>query len=170
MKARLALAALLVATLVATAAGACAAEPAGTIAVVVAKERHGDLRLEDLALIYRRKKLVWDDGSRIHPVNLPAANPLRRQFSVTVLGAEVEALEAYWNDQYFHGIAPPFVLASDEAVLRFVEQTPGAIGYLGYCAVAGRARIVLALDERGVVSDEHAAASCVRHPGPPAAH
>lgn len=164
MKARRALWSIALAALLG--GGARAAEPVGVIAVVVAKEQRGGVGLEELALIYRRKKLVWDDGSRIHPVNLPAAHPLRRQFSVAVLGAGVEALESYWNDQYFHGIAPPFVLASDEAVLRFVEQTPGAIGYLGYCAVAGRARIVLALDEHGVVAEERAAAACSRRGEP----
>jgi hypothetical protein len=42
-------------------------------------------------------------------------------------------MERYWNEQYFKGISPPFVLSSMEAVRRFVASTPGAIGYVLDC-------------------------------------
>ena len=77
---------------------------------------------EDLDRIYRRKKLYWGNGEKIIPVNLPVAHPLRRSFSRLVLGALPAELEAYWNEQYFHGISPPYVLASEEAVVQFVSH------------------------------------------------
>jgi ABC-type phosphate transport system substrate-binding protein len=100
---------------------------------------------EELASIYGRKKLFWENGARIIPVNLPAAHPLRRSFSRLVLGAPPEAMAAYWNAQYFHGIAPPYVLASEEAVLQFVATTPGAIGYVSASAVNRQVRVLLTL-------------------------
>ncbi len=100
---------------------------------------------EELASIYGRKKLFWENGARIIPVNLPAAHRLRRSFSRLVLGALPEAMAAYWNAQYFHGIAPPYVLASEEAVLQFVATTPGAIGYVSASAVNRQVRVLLTL-------------------------
>jgi hypothetical protein len=131
------------------------------IAVVLAEAAPvRTLGLSDLALIYRRKQLFWKDGTKVNPVNLPVNNASRRMFSQVVLGATPEDLERYWNDMYFHGISPPYVLSSDEAVLRFVAQTPGAIGYVSYCSVAGRARVALILSVSGPVSEEAARASC----------
>jgi hypothetical protein len=100
---------------------------------------------EELARIYRRQTLFWKDGARVIPVNLPANHPLRRSFSRLVLGALPEDLATYWNEQYFHGISPPYVLASEEAVLQFVAATPGAIGYVNTTAVNGPVRVLLSL-------------------------
>lgn len=103
------------------------------------------LSKEELALIYRRKKLFWGDGARVIPVNLPASHSLRRSFSHLVLGVLPEDLEAYWNVQYFHGIAPPYVLTSEEAVLQFVATTPGAIGYVSATTVNAQVQVLLYL-------------------------
>jgi len=87
----------------------------------------------DVARIYERKQSFWPDGQRIHPVNLPPADPLRQRFSLAILGQPPEALVAYWRERYFHGVLPPHVLASENAVRLFVESTPGAIGYVSGC-------------------------------------
>ncbi len=88
---------------------------------------------ESVSLIFRRKQNYWENGTRIQPVNLPPAHPLRRSFSQTILGHLPEELEDYWREMYFHGVLPPHVLASEEAVVLFVNATPGAIGYVSGC-------------------------------------
>jgi ABC-type phosphate transport system substrate-binding protein len=103
------------------------------------------LSRDELALIYKLKKRFWDDGEHIHPVNLSAGHPLRRAFSAQVLGRSPEELEGYWRDQYFHGVLPPYVLASEEAVIRFVARTPGAIGYISHCQADQRVVVVMRL-------------------------
>lgn len=100
---------------------------------------------DELALVYRRQKTLVD-GTRVQPVNLPAAHPLRRWFSQQVLGQPPEAMEGYWRDLYFNGVVPPFVLASEEAVIRFVASTPGAIGYVSACPGDKRVRVLMQLD------------------------
>jgi ABC-type phosphate transport system substrate-binding protein len=47
---------------------------------------------------------------------------------------------------YFHGVQPPYVLASDEAVIRFVVSTPGAIGYVSNCLADRRVTVVARLE------------------------
>lgn len=132
---------MLVFCLCAAAWGNAAMAAQGPIAVIVAPGQARNLKKDDLALLFKRKKLFWGDGVRAQPVNLPASHPLRRGFSQAVLGHTPEELEKYWNDLYFHGISPPYVLASEEAMLRFVAETPGAIGYVPYCSADARVAI-----------------------------
>jgi len=80
--------------------------------------------------IFLLRQRFWPGGRTIAPVNLPAASPLRRDFSVKLLGRTVRELTEYWNDLYFHGTEPPPVMDSERAVLLYVARTPGAIGYV----------------------------------------
>lgn len=132
------------------------------IAVIVAPGHAKGLKKDDLALIFKRKKLFWNDGSKVQPVNLPASNPLRWAFSLAVLEASPEDLEKYWNDMYFHGVSPPHVVVSEEAALRFVAETPGAIGYVPFCSADSRVAIVMAINGAGHVSSDPSSISCPR--------
>lgn len=119
------------------------AAPADTLAVVVPKTQGGKIgSLVDLSLIYWRKKLYWSEGVRMQPVNLPTDSPQRRQFSQRVLGSLPEAQAEYWNEVYYHGTTPPHVVSSQEAVLRYVADTPGGIGYVDACKVDARVKAV----------------------------
>ncbi len=101
------------------------------------------LGLSELSLIYWRKQLYWSKGQRIKPVNLNAEHALRQQFSQAVLGSLPKKQIDYWNGQYFNGILPPYSVHSEEAVLRYVAQTDGAIGYVEACHVDSRVKAVL---------------------------
>lgn len=92
--------------------------------------------------MFARKRLFWSDHSSVVPVNLAASHPIRRAFSLWVFKKAPEQLQDYWNDQYFHGVLPPPVLASEEAVLRFVASTPGAVGYVSACNVDRRVSVI----------------------------
>jgi ABC-type phosphate transport system substrate-binding protein len=120
---------------------------AGTpiIAIVVTSNQKMDaLKLEpnELSLIYWRKQLYWPNGQRIKPVNLSTEHELRLQFSQKILGSAPKSQIDYWNGQYFNGVLPPYSVNSEEAVLRYVSQTDGAIGYVNACAVDNRVKTV----------------------------
>ena len=131
--------------------GLCGAAYAdGAIAVIVPKARaEQHLDFNELTLIFQRKRQYWPDGARVQPVNLGADDPSRLAFSRAVLGADPPALESYWNEQYFRGIRPPYVVASHAAMLRFIADTPGAIGYLGVCEVTDDVALIGWLDAAG---------------------
>ncbi len=138
--ARPALAALLL-------AGAVLCTPADAQVAVVtgAAVRLPPLAAPELAQVWlRRRQFV--EGVRLQPVNLPAGHALRRWFSQQLLGQTPEELEGYWRDQYFNGVLPPYVLGSEEAVLRFVAATPGAIGYVPACLADKRVRVLVQLE------------------------
>jgi len=98
-----------------------------------------------LAAIFRRKLRVDVDGRALIPVNLPPTAALRTAFSRAVFDLDPPAMDAYWNERYFHGVQPPHVVTSVEAMLRFVAATAGAIGYVPACRVDARVRVVLTL-------------------------
>jgi len=100
------------------------------------------LSLETVKLVYLRKLMLASDGSRWIPLNLPSTHELRRAFSLSLFKKLPEEQEAYWNEQYFQGLTPPQVLASEEAVLRFVAITPGAIGYVQKRSVDDRVKVL----------------------------
>ena len=114
----------------------------------------------ELSLIFWRKKLYWADGKRMHPLNLPTDNPLRRQFSQRILGSLPEAQTDYWNDQYYHGNSPPHVVNSQEAMLRYVTESPGGIGYVHACKVDNRVKAILWIRADGSTSSTQPALDC----------
>jgi ABC-type phosphate transport system substrate-binding protein len=120
----------------------------GLAIVVSAADGRVGISLKELKRIYQRKTQVDAKGRRIIPVNLPSDHPLRRFFSQNVFDALPEEMDEYWNIQYFHGVLPPQILSSEEAVMRFVEATPGAIGYVFTCAVDKRVKILTVLPKQ----------------------
>lgn len=116
------------------------------IAVIVAKDAPAQtLDAGTLRDIYLKKIVLDAAGRRLVPVNLPADAPLREAFSQALFRKSSDELQDYWNQNYFHGIIPPYVLGSQDAVVRFVAQTPGAIGYVAGCHLNTDVRQVLML-------------------------
>ncbi len=115
------------------------------VVIVPASSSIEHLSLKQLARIYRRKILLGPDGIPWHPLNLPVTHPLRKAFSERILGRQPEEMETYWNTQYFKGILPPYVVASEEAMQQYVLSTPGAIGYLRPCKINANVKIVASI-------------------------
>lgn len=116
------------------------------IAIVVGNQENvAELKLssKNLNLIYWRKQRFWPQGLRVKPVNLRSQNALRKQFSETVLGSAPNTQIDYWNGQYFNGVQPPHSVKSEEAVIRYVTKTKGAIGYVNACLIDKRVTPVL---------------------------
>lgn len=131
------------------------------IAVIVANEHPiKTISLAELRLIYWRKKTYWANGQRMHPVNLPADHPLRLQFSTSILGSLPSAQNDYWNGLYFHGTSPPHVVYSDEAVIRYIQETTGSIGYVDACKIDARVKPVFWIMPNGDMSSDLPNFSC----------
>lgn len=89
-------------------------------------------RIDDdqLAAIYLLQKTSWRDGLDVVAVNRELASKVRASFSARVLHHSPQELAAYWNRMRFQGRMPPVVQTSDQAVIGFVHNVPGAIGYI----------------------------------------
>ncbi len=110
-----------------------------------------ELTLKRLENIFLKKTLVNSQGIRWIPLNLNADNPIRQAFSQTLFKQRPEDMEAYWNSQYFQGISPPYVVASETAMLRFIASTSGAIGYILPCHLDSSVQVVLKIKVAGPV-------------------
>jgi len=100
----------------------------------------------EIADIFRGVLRLDTAGHRVVPLNLPGDHPLRRAFSLALFHQLPQQMETYWNERYFHGVSPPYVVASVEAMLRFVAATPGAIGYVPGCAVDARVTVIAEIE------------------------
>lgn len=118
----------------------------GVIAVVVNKKQSFQslkLNTTNLKTVFWRKQRYWPKGLPIKPVNLDSKHPIRLSFSQSVLGSNPSAQIDYWNGQYFNGINPPYSVSSEEAVIRYVSKTLGAIGYVDMCHLDDRVKPLL---------------------------
>ena len=156
---------LLSTMLIASAPMVQAEENTPVISIIVANNLNiEELKLtpNDLSLIYWRKQLYWPKGQRIKPINLRSEHHLRQQFSQTILGSLPKAQIDYWNGQYFDGVLPPYTVNSEEAVIRYVAQTNGAIGYVQACLVDERVKAVIWLMPNGNVLSNKPTLNCTK--------
>lgn len=67
----------------------------------------------------------------VAPINLPPGNPVRDDFLQFCLEQNEEQYTGYWLVRRYVGKgAPPMELGSVDEVVRHVQATPGAIGYV----------------------------------------
>jgi ABC-type phosphate transport system substrate-binding protein len=96
------------------------------------------LSRDEVARIFLKKIPTWPGGQTAQPVDQSKDSAVRKAFSKTVLGKEVEDVEAYWQQSIFSGRAvPPPEKASDADVLAFVRSNPNAVGYVSGSAELG---------------------------------
>ncbi len=85
----------------------------------------------EMARLFLKKVPAWPNGTPVAVVDQPRTAPVRASFSKAVHKMDPDAVAAYWATQVYSGHdAPPPVKRSDEEVLEFVRQTPGALGYV----------------------------------------
>lgn len=128
-------------------------EPVIAVVVPAQSALAVSLNVNDLALVFWRKKLYNGQGKPMHPANLAADHPLRQRFSQLVLHSSPKSQVGYWNGLYFNGIQPPFTVQSEEAMLRYVADTHSAVGYVSACKVDERVRPILWLTASKVLSE-----------------
>jgi ABC-type phosphate transport system substrate-binding protein len=88
----------------------------------------------EMAQLFLKKKTKWPSGIAVVPVD-QSSGKAREAFSREVLGRDVSAVRAYWQQQIFSGRSTaPEEKTSDAAVIAFVKDTPGAIGYVSSSA------------------------------------
>ena len=86
---------------------------------------------EKVAKMFLKKVSRWENGSAVVPVDQPDEAEPRRAFSEEVIGKSVAGVKSYWQQQIFSGRdVPPPERKSNDSVVAFVKDDPGAIGYV----------------------------------------
>ncbi len=123
--------ALAAAAMLASVLLASAAQAAGLLIIAnPSVPVEGPLPLTEIAAIYLLRVTSWPDGSHIVPVNRDAGSDARREFTARVLQEDNAELAVYWNEMHFMGKMPPLVQESPEAMIAFIRNVPGSLGYV----------------------------------------
>lgn len=126
-----ALAWLVVAALIAPAVSAASAKDLGFKIVVGTDHPARSVTPNELSRVFMLKAARWDDGTSTLPVDQPPESPVREAFSRVIHGRSVSAIKRFWQSRIFSGKGdPPPELATDAAVLKYVEEQPGSVGYV----------------------------------------
>jgi ABC-type phosphate transport system substrate-binding protein len=89
----------------------------------------------DLTRIFLKQRTRWVNGDYAKPIDQRMKNEIRAIFSEGTLGRTLAGVESYWNSQVFSGKStPPPTASTDQEVIDFVKNTPGAVGYVAATA------------------------------------
>ena len=76
-------------------------------------------------------KLIEIGGTAVIPVNAKPGSPVRQHFLKTFINQDEEKYTAYWIVRRHIGKGnPPRELGNSGDIIRYVLNTPGAIGYI----------------------------------------
>ncbi|MEO8902982.1 MAG: substrate-binding domain-containing protein [Polyangiaceae bacterium] len=107
------------------------APPAGFVVIVNAQNPVSGVARALLSQIFLKQITHWENGEIARPVDLSPDSAVRRAFSREVIGRSVAAVRHYWQQRIFSGRdVPPAELDSEEAVVRYVANYRGALGYV----------------------------------------
>ena len=88
------------------------------------------------------KKYHFIDNMKAIPVNLLSNHKLRLLFEKQIIKVKREQLNQYWVQQHFLGVSPPVTQASDQSIKLFIQNLPGAIGYIPKSLVDAKVKVV----------------------------
>jgi ABC-type phosphate transport system substrate-binding protein len=100
------------------------------------------LGVSQVAAIYLLRVTAWPDGSHIVPVNREATSGAREKFTSSVLQQDNTGLAVYWNEMHFMGKQPPIVQESEQAMLAFIQNVPGSIGYVSASVALANVKVL----------------------------
>jgi len=91
------------------------------------------LTTAQLRRIYTMRQIQWSDGIRITVFVLPRQHALHLRFSKEQLQMFPYQLDRIWNKLTYSGLGvAPIMLNTPEELIKAVQNTPGAIGYVDY--------------------------------------
>ena len=80
---------------------------------------------------FLKKAKKWDNGDKVIPIDLNSKSAVRVAFSKEIHNKSVSSVKSYWQQYVFAGKGtPPVEKHSDEEVISYVKNNPGAIGYI----------------------------------------
>ena len=121
--------AAVLAAIVAAAAAGAADHP--FIVVVHPASGVTTLTVAELSAALLGRTPRWPDGTRVNPVDQLPDSATYKAVAEEIHGRSPAELRSFWVRQVFAGKgAPPPAKGSDEDVVAFVRNNPGAVGYV----------------------------------------
>ena len=115
----------------------------GEILIICNPSVHTDrLSREGIKDIFTGKVLTWPDNTDIEPITLKTG-PVHVEFVKNFTDKSEAQFLRYWRNMTFtgKGIAPKS-MNTEQEVVKFVTETPGAIGYISSSTAPEKTKIV----------------------------
>ena len=101
------------------------------------------LSKDDIKQIFLGKKTTWDNGEKIIFV-VQTGTDANTSFLKTYILKNAYQFDIYWKKQVFTGKGKaPKSFSSEQELVQFVSQTPGAIGYVSSGTDIGKVKTIL---------------------------
>lgn len=113
--------------------------------VVVTSPKSGieHLKRHEVIYLFMGRWRQLPSGIQANPIDQANDSPERADFYRQLVNKEPAEIRAYWSRLVFSGGSrPPYTAESREELLRLLNSTPGAIGYIDRSHVDSRVRIV----------------------------
>lgn len=115
-----------------------AGPPAAFKVIVNENNSVSSIQRQALSDMLLKKRVQWENGLAVRPVDLNDASPVREAFSQQIHKRSTASIQAYWQREIFNGReVPPPEKATDDDVVTYVRVHAGAVGY-----VSAQARLV----------------------------
>ncbi|MCB2230473.1 hypothetical protein KQH82_07135 [bacterium] len=128
---------------------AVSGDDSDTTIVVIANRAAPDTALDRGALLdfYTGDIQAWSDGTRVRLFDLEGHKDVRDRF-FDYLGKTSSRMRSIWLKNMLSGEGhPPDALSDEEAVVRQVAATPGAIGFVTRAHVGDSVKVLLTISE-----------------------
>jgi ABC-type phosphate transport system substrate-binding protein len=120
------------------------------LVVVSAANPVESLDLARVRRIFLREQTVWANGWPISAFERSSGQPIRAEFSSTVLGKDPGQLTEYWlNFQMTRGLDPPRVCRTVLLMTEYFERLKGGIGYVYEDELADGMKVVARVRVKG---------------------
>jgi ABC-type phosphate transport system substrate-binding protein len=127
--------------------GCCAAMAQDIVVVVNPETRISSISVDDLRAIFTGARSKTTAGLRLVPVTLKGG-PAHEVFLNNYLDETPDEYRTAWRKAVFTGQgAMPMSFDSETALLDFVANTPGALGYASRIPQEGRVKLVVVLNK-----------------------
>ncbi|WP_246464524.1 hypothetical protein [Undibacterium seohonense] len=112
------------------------------VVVIINPANAAGIDEEQIAKIFLGQTKTFSNGSEATPID-QKEGAVREEFGNKFLKKNPSQLKAQWARQIFTGGAkPPKELSSDDEILKFVANTPGAIAYIDSSKVNKSVKVV----------------------------
>lgn len=89
------------------------------------------LNRDQISRFFLKKNTAFANGQIVFPVDQVDDSAVRQIFTREIHRRSVNEIKAYWQRQIFSGRGvPPVEIESDIKVILYVQENPGAIGYI----------------------------------------
>ena len=101
------------------------------------------LETKELRSIFKAQKQWWDNDTKISIVLLKSSVPISGTIADKVFAMTKNEVKTYWIQIVFRGkAATPKHFDSEDAVIDYIESTPGAIGVVSAETDTGSLKVI----------------------------